>query len=1355
MKKHNSSRRLLIAAVAMIAFGFLAPLAAIAAQPVAGKVYRLINGMYSTALTGNGPTASVTCSAVENNNYSQLWLVSAGSSANSFYLRNLNTGMYLSSSRNFSSPWTISLTPSDGNCAMAFDVKGDKYAIHYMSDIYQCLHCDSQGIAVCWTSDAEASQWTLTEVSMTQSQIDEALAAAAANQITDETVAKWQTALDAIFSDKACTVLNSKYASMSASSLKADANYRALPAELQQMITKVKSNDWAETDPVNSNKWDSAHAKKLRVQNYEPYSRGAEAASMLGIQAYTNMNNPTGILGQKRQTLYVMVDKAPAHGSTLYINGAIGAGMFNDWDSGVELKEGLNVITQWDDKSAQYIYYTVNTYDRVSKARVKKLSDFDDIKIHIEGGSLNGLFNPKGDKLYTPDTNEDWLYYRERATHEMFDLVGEYVILHFFLDRVMTNTTGGYLVDGLKQILAPGKDFDLKAILTAWDDFCFAERLLLGIQPADDITSARAKGYFEPFSADDICPDDFHLYFNNRMMGITMQGDLFMNATSWRTAYNPSTMGTILLELPQSSGALWGPAHEYGHMNQEPMKFAGSTEISNNIFSNVAIFYQGITTSRADYPSAQRSVFNRGLTYLENGTWGTTRMFWQLFLYYHVQGHNRKFYPTLYELLRQNPRTQSYELNPRYDMLHFAKMCCLAAGEDLTDFFTAWGFFVPLENYFIDDYSQFNANLSQADINAVKAEIAEYGLPKSRAIIFIDDRPGSDRLTHDEFNKDLCGPLGGLKDFKAGTRPDGKHIFRMNGTGITVSGGTGGVGFLALDNVTGELLTFANDYSWEMNAQAAANVATGKAKLYAVAADGSLTEVPNAISTGTDAQKKAALEALLAACKALTAKQDKSMTKVGWYRGDKLATLISLCEQAAEIDDPEKAYNLVAGEYYRLLLDPFARICYMAGNSYRIVNRQYTNRALSENGDRTSSQAINFNARSQSWTLEDAGNDRFYLRNANSGKYLQAVTRSTVVPLGSEPVEFAIVETAPGFYAFASEGDQSKCLHIDQQDNVVGWSSDETPSQWLMLLTDADERNDARYRLRDLVASTETLLGQAGTIEFDESPVKLGASNMSTNARCRINGADQFNRWDVLFDGKTNTYFHSDYSPKGSDDGLDHWLQVDLGEGNELQSISFSYTTRASDPAHAPRNIKVFASNDGEQWTTIATILTGLPSAINSVYQSDPIQAAAPSRYFRFMVTATYSNQLTNDGHPYFVMSEFGVNKAEFNGTPSPRYPNVTAEILINAYTLAKAGAAIAEDSSTGIDDLETAYDNLLPAYKALVNAMGVTDSIEEIVAEPDSDTTETVIHDLSGRRISRITSPGIYIVNGRKTMVR
>ena len=47
------------------------------------------------------------------------------------------------------------------------------------------------------------------------------------------------------------------------------------------------------------------------------------------------------------------------------------------------------------------------------------------------------------------------------------------------------------------------------------------------------------------------------------MMGITMQGDLYMNATSWRTAYNPSTAADILLHIKDNSGAIWGPAHEY------------------------------------------------------------------------------------------------------------------------------------------------------------------------------------------------------------------------------------------------------------------------------------------------------------------------------------------------------------------------------------------------------------------------------------------------------------------------------------------------------------------------------------------------------------------------------------------------------------------------------------------------------------------------------------------------------------------------------------------------------------------------------------------------------------------------
>ncbi len=188
------------------------------------------------------------------------------------------------------------------------------------------------------------------------------------------------------------------------------------------------------------------------------------------------------------------------------------------------------------------------------------------------------------------------------------------VILHFFFDQVMTKPDGGYLTDGLKGILDPSRrQFDLPEIMTAWDDMCFCRASYYRRSVSEDILSPRAKGYYEPMEGDKIASSvaTSHEYFNNRMMGITMQGDLYMNATSWRTAYNPSTAADILLHIKDNSGAIWGPAHEYGHINQYPMKFAGTTEISNNVFSNVAVFYQGHCHIRADYPSRQREIFNK------------------------------------------------------------------------------------------------------------------------------------------------------------------------------------------------------------------------------------------------------------------------------------------------------------------------------------------------------------------------------------------------------------------------------------------------------------------------------------------------------------------------------------------------------------------------------------------------------------------------------------------------------------------------------------------------------------------------------------------------------------------------
>ena len=45
----------------------------------------------------------------------------------------------------------------------------------------------------------------------------------------------------------------------------------------------------------------------------------------------------------------------------------------------------------------------------------------------------------------------------------------------------------------------------------------------------------------------------------------------------------------------------------------------------------------------------------------------------------------------------------------------------------------------------------------------------------------------------------------------------------------------------------------------------------------------------------------------------------------------------------------------------------------------------------------------------------------------------------------------------------------------------------------------------------------------------------------------------------------------------------------------------------------------------------------------------------------------------------------------------------------------------------------------------------GGTTAIEEVKTE----TTETVIYDLTGRRVNEITKAGVYIVNGRKILVK
>ena len=171
-----------------------------------------------------------------------------------------------------------------------------------------------------------------------------------------------------------------------------------------------------------------------------------------------------------------------------------------------------------------------------------------------------------------------------------------------------------------------------------------------------------------------------------------------------------------------------------------------------------------------------------------------------------------------------------------------------------------------------------------------------------------------------------------------------------------------------------------------------------------------------------------------------------------------------------------------------------------------------------------------------------------------------------------------------------------------------------------------------------------------------------------------------------LIDGNIHTFFHSCWNGPQEPQ---HWLQVNLDE--PVQEFQFSYFTRT--PADGsgiandfPDVIEVLGSNDGEAFTTIATINEGLPQMSNMAWESEKITADQPYSYLRFAITAERT---------YFHMAEFELK------TP-------VVETAIEAYLPYVAH----------LRELKELYQNALEVYEnsADLKAVEIYEVIDEIV---------------------------------------
>ena len=1307
------------------------------AQLEDGKIYNFVNVANNNSSMAISGFDDVSIATTNPSDYVQLWYAIVNEDE-TYSLRNMSDGRYLRSSNSTSVRWTM-VESIDDNCKFHCISTSDGHTLRASntSDGHHYMHYGAgQGKVVCWSSDAKATHWTIQQKDMLEEEIQNNWKNISEMEQIVEKAESYQQTLDLIFADKACIQLNAEYSSMSDEDLAANENYARLPAILQNMVMKVKHGNWNEANAdANKQAWDSEYAQRFRVQLYEPYNEPEAAAKALGINAHTNLNNPTGIYVSGRQLLYIMVEGEIKDGASLYLSTWTGHGKPGKYNEGVELKGGLNIVPQHTANSAMCINYVVHTFDSQKKgadARLRKLSDYEPLKIHIEGGHITGYYNKVGDALWGEgDDAADWDYYATRANQTDLTILGKYITLQFPLND--EDTEGHY---GMNYYLT-GKD-SVKYIIDEWDNVMLWERMLMGLPSKEEYDKANDT-YNSPYSdcnevfsftgTDTEYPSDYADYYNLHGLSFGVGGNSYMYGSWDHCGYHYNTMESIILNLPREAGVHWGPGHEIGHQHQGPLNMRGLTEVTNNLFSNVVLWFYGETTSR--YNGTEGALSNALATYnsedgdfFSNNIWVQTHMYYKLFLYYHVLGHNTAFYPRLYEMLRRDPMTIEENQDGSKCLLHFYKKCCEASGEDLTEFFRAHGFFKVMKDRFVGDYSNAYYNMTQEQIDSAIEEVKSKGYPVNTAVLFINDATNDTLKSHKGDNLEqygettLCAEVGAYSSFAEG-EDAGDYTFRLNGNSVTLEG-TGGVGF-AIYNPDGEIIAFSDKKTFNVNAETAGLLNTGQAVVKILNKDNSEATAKDVFDGNNRTTQHATLGELLDCVKNILDYADETGKKAGYYKPDMINGLAAAYENAKTAYDNKQSadyaatYRALLAEYTALQTNGYAKTGIVKGYAYQVRNRAYGDLSMSINSeDKVICEAI-ADTDAQKWYFEATDTEgAYYLKNKKSQKYAKGISRSIQLDAGAtgtdEAEKYTLRDMGKGVWAITKD----LGLHCAQsQDNkVVGWDwQDEgtTASHWYITAIEEDETETARQRLKDLVSQTEILMEKVGEVVMDNvilSTTDEGQFKITDN-----NGKSE-GSLNNLLDGKTDSYYVSNWSNTPTQQP---YLQITADKDNTIGAFHFTFTSRNSGNAPTPVTIEVRASSDGTNFELLETFTKtkhNMPEASNNnsntaTMWTSHILGDHTSAYkaLRFTVTEAErsSGGVTNsNGVCHFGISEFGIIQP--TETLNDTYRTIKAGLLLNTFNKTlEANNIIA--SGTTASELNGAYEDLYALYETLSNA--------------------------------------------------
>lgn len=790
---------------------------------VATNEYIVIRDIYNTVMTEDYSDGRVGTAERNAQKFNQCWkLIPVEDKEGYYQIQNAVTKHYINLA-GFNSVNYATESPTDGGFKIAEVSNYTRFSTHFEmlknNNLNHALHSSYNRVLV-WNSFAKdgstASIWTFEHANIIEADLNAAIQDYHNVRKEYNEAGKYATALSQFFEDAACTTLKSAYKSVTDDALKTAMTESGINSTtLQNMAIKIKNNSWADWEQI------------FRVRKVEPYTNPDTWNGILKIgYVYTRLSNPTGIWSNTNQMLYVFIGDDIPEGASVNL---IQVAKSDQQGDSQQLHKGMNAILT-NSECALYINYEVSTSDAADS---KKWRDYPDLSIHIEGGVVDGYFDANREGI---NTNEAW---KQMVAKGMFSKPFAMMKGRNIIYQMNSTLTKEYVPQKMREIV----DF--------WDWMVDVQHSLMAVNEYKDRWHSVLGFYSCTYN--------------------------FMFASGCGTYYNESTLEDILVydTMAAGGGSLWGPAHEVGHIHQGLINMIGCTEISNNLFSQAVVHLNGKTSTRLNGRKFKdvANLYAANTSWHDYNLWDRNTMYLKLYLYYEVQGFHPGLFCELFRELRKDPLnhnkgSQSNPIPASEDFLKFALKVSSIVKEDLTEFFQAFGFFVPFETRVIGDYGDYYTYCTQEMIDEAKAQMAQYKKPKGN-IMFVENHikhepaidhngnylyntDGSQVLRTDFSNTDAvgkCGDVGSYSDFATGHYASG-YTYTIKNDSILTMKGEGAVGYKVYDN-EGNLLYFSNCNTFTLPQSVVNKLAeSGKSMVLKVAQpDGTDVVLPKAGAT--------------------------------------------------------------------------------------------------------------------------------------------------------------------------------------------------------------------------------------------------------------------------------------------------------------------------------------------------------------------------------------------------------------------------------------------------------------------------------------------------------------------------